>query len=385
MSSESTAPSFLRRVPNTVFSVALALGSHAILWQKVASDLCDGGGLTGIFRVLNYFFWAASLFILLFVGMLYLLKIYFHYDITLAEWRDPVRSNFNMAPGICVILLTLGVPRDLFDNMHPDSMTALTMYYRIGFFIGLAFQVLMVQLFYQRWMGVETQQLKAASTPYLLTVINWFLLSLLGCKAEILECTGLDLPPMLFGVGCFFAAVIYSNIFQRMHEGTPIARGHPAMFLVLAPLSVASQAIAAMNDGVFGGVSRGIFGLAIILFLCLLSSGPQLLRKPAFPGIYWAYVFPLAALACAAIMYASTEGSRSARFVAWMFVAIAAIGLILVFCRMFHHQVQFMRGLSTLEDPLQKKFDNNKAAGAEEVNSSCSRDASARGGSMRCR
>merc|ERR1719436_1000777 len=117
-------------------------------------------------------------------------------------------------PGICFIMLSNGLPLDTEENPGLGLVQA-------AFFIGLGFQVLMFQFFYLRWMGVQEQQLGTSSTPYLLTIINWFLLTVLACKAKILLLTGLDFAPMLFGVGCFFAAVIYANIFARRHADSP--------------------------------------------------------------------------------------------------------------------------------------------------------------------
>lgn len=233
---------------------------------------------------------------------------------------------------------------------------------RFGFFAGLAFQAALVQVFYLRWMGAPNQQLSTATAPFLLTTINWFLLTLLGIKAEVADMTGINLPPMLFGVGCFFAGLIYSNIFQRVHAATVIGQGHPAMFLTLAPLSVASIAYAELNGGAFGNGSCGLLGLALVLFAFLMRSWPNLLKKPAVLGLYWAYVFPLCALASACIAHAQTMQSGGARALAWISVSIACIGFVIVFARMTFHWVQVWQGKESWGEPLLSKVAQKKAS-----------------------
>merc|ERR1719464_307844 len=108
-------------------------------------------------------------------------------------------------------MLSLGAPADLFSGVDdPESLAAvsakasLSRLTQIGFFIGFAFQATLYQNFYLKWMLVPTQKLSAATAPFLLTTVSWFLLAILGVKAEIVDLIGINFPAMSFGIGCFF-------------------------------------------------------------------------------------------------------------------------------------------------------------------------------------
>ena len=72
--------------------------------------------------------------------------------------------------------------------------------------------------------------------------------------------------------------------------------------------------------------------------------------------MYWAYVFPLAAVAAAAAKYADAEGSDAARVLAWAQTGVAALALGAVWCRMSAHCVRVFRGLDVWDDPLAAKL-----------------------------
>mmetsp|Transcript_14077 Transcript_14077/g.29699 ORF Transcript_14077/g.29699 Transcript_14077/m.29699 type:complete len:111 (-) Transcript_14077:321-653(-) len=81
-----------------------------------------------------------------------------------------------------------------------------------------------------------------------------------------------------------------------------------------------------------------------------------MLEPPSTLGVYWAYVFPLSAVATAAVKYA--EGARSvpSEVLAWTLVSGAVAMTCAVFCRFSHHQIAVMRGRELWNDPLLKRY-----------------------------
>jgi hypothetical protein len=79
---------------------------------------------------------------------------------------------------------------------------------------------------------------RQASPPYLLATIGWFLLCALGQACRIHEAWGIALPEMAFGSGVFFYTTAILTILQHLHVSTA-NRGQPALFLFVAPPSVA--------------------------------------------------------------------------------------------------------------------------------------------------
>ena len=63
------------------------------------------------------------------------------------------------------------------------------------------------------------------------------------------QAAGLGLTAFAFGAGSFFAVITYVSLFQTLSTPAGTAAGAPALFLVIAPLSIAALALAAMNAG----------------------------------------------------------------------------------------------------------------------------------------
>merc|ERR1719394_2173373 len=97
---------------------------------------------------------------------------------------------------------------------------------------------------YRRWM-FSSYYMPDAATPLLLSLVNWLLLAILAgdSNANMADLLGFQIAPMCLGVGGFFAAIIYTTIFQGIHRA-PVSKGHPALFLMVAPISIGAVAIA---------------------------------------------------------------------------------------------------------------------------------------------
>merc|ERR1712038_105645 len=116
-----------------------------------------------------------------------------------------------------------------------ESMSSL----RVMWVACFAIKFLLDQIIYHRWLYSKTRSLVLSQTPYLLSIVGWFFLSSLASKACMEEWTGFPLASMCFGVGTFFAVIVYVDIFNNIPR-VKVSRGHPAMFLILAPPSVAA-------------------------------------------------------------------------------------------------------------------------------------------------
>jgi hypothetical protein len=89
-----------------------------------------------------------------------------------------------------------------------------------------------------------------------------------------------------------------------------------------------------------------------IVLMYNARAGRALVRTPTVLGEYWAYVFPLTAVAIATVRYAADEGSVPAAVLAWAEVCIALLALCIVFARMSWHHLMVLRGKETWNDPL---------------------------------
>jgi hypothetical protein len=105
---------------------------------------------------------------------------------------------------------------------------------------------------------------------------------------------------------------------------------HPVLFLFLAPPAAAAVAWSEMHSS-FDSLSKGLFFFSLFVFLSIIRHLRLFVKDTPFSLSYWAYTFPLAALASASTEYARSETRPLiAPYVAWILVAAASILILVV-------------------------------------------------------
>lgn len=335
----SAAPSgpLLKRIPNTAFGIPLGLSGHSILWKAAYAR-----GFIGISSLhLNWFFWVSGAVAAAVVLACIVIKRCTNASLVAEEWRHPVRVHFFNAPHLILMMLCLGIPINVSINMVS---------LRVLWGVSALSQTLITQSIYQRWMFDQASKLSSARPQFLLSTVGWFLLAALGIVADLHSAWGLNLPAFCSGIGAMFYVMVVIAIFNSLHD-YPTEKGSPALFLLIAPASVACTVVDSLT-GEFGILPSAIFGWCLVLLLLLARIGPTILRRPPVLGVYWAYVFPLAGLATAACKLDASEESSGSRYLAIALLLLAAISLVVVFSRMMWHTILALRGSEVWGDPL---------------------------------
>ena len=336
----------LRRFPNTSIGIALGFAGNSLLWRTLDATPFSHDALGDAARSLNWLLWVAGIVALLLATLALALKAAFHTDVVRAEYRHPVRCHFYCGPHIAILMLALGTPH---DAVHVGSRRAV-------FASCAVLQAGHATVFYSRWLFSEAATLSVARPPYLLSTVGWFLLAVLAQASELEEAWQLPLAAWCFGAGCVMYSLVVIAVFLGIKDD-PGMKGQPALFLLLAPSSVAALALQGFTGG-FGAASQAVLGYNMAVLLVLVRLGPQICRKPAVLGTYWAYVFPLAALATCGVQQAGSgvpagRESFPAQVLAWVLVALASTMLVVVMLRLLNHHTRVLRvGEVVWEDPI---------------------------------
>lgn len=141
----------------------------------------------------------------------------------------------------------------------------------------------------------------------------------------------LELAWFAFGVGVFFWVGFLPLVLYRVvltEPGLP-PRLLPTLAIFVAPSSVALLSWQALTGAVADPLGRILFAAAIILAVLVLAQWPALARI-SFAQPYWAYTFPLASLAVAAIAMAGAQGGVVFTTLAGTLLALATLVIIVV-------------------------------------------------------
>lgn len=354
------ATSKLRRFPNTAVGISLGVCGNSVMWYNLASTAFTRRALGDAAHHLNWLFWVTGIVVLVCFVVAYMLKFMHHSDVVRSEFDHPVRAHFFNGPTIALCMLSLGTPAEA-RNVHV---------LRAMWVLEAVLQCALTQILYARWLFSATATLSNARPQYLLSTVVWLLLAVLAQATGLDEAWQLPLSAWVFGIGTVLYALVVIALFLGIGNA-PGEKGQPALFLLLAPSSVMAMALAGFNGGVFGTASSACVGFNLAMLAVLIKLGPQLLAKPIVLGQYWAYVFPLAAFATAAIQQAQsgargTAGDESvpAQLMAWVLVGMATCALGVVMARMSWHQMGVLRGSEVWGDPIADAIDSAAERGA---------------------
>ncbi|KAG5033838.1 hypothetical protein GLYMA_04G027300v4 [Glycine max] len=301
LSLTSSLNSILTKFHAGYFRISLSLGGQALLWKTLIESssspthdtsaalrrvLCTLPSAAAILAL-----WSLALFALVLLSLLYLLRCLFYFKMVKAEFLHPVGVNYLFAPWISWLLLLQSAP-----FVAPTTATYLVLWW----VFAVPVVVLDVKI-YGQWFTKGKRFLSTVANPTSqMSVIG----NLVGAQAAA-NMGWKESAVCLFSLGMVHYLVLFVTLYQRLSGGDrlPVLL-RPVFFLFFAAPSVASLAWESIV-GTFDTASKMLFFLSLFLFTSLICR-PTLFRRSMrrFNVAWWAYSFPITALALVSADYA---------------------------------------------------------------------------------
>jgi len=243
------------------FRISLSLGSQALLWKTVIASTHDTTTLPRVLSTLPSAavcaLWSLSLFILLLLSLIYILRCFFFFKMVKAEFLHPVGVNYLFAPWISWLLLLQSAP-----FVAPKT----TLYFVLWWVFAAPMVVLDVKI-YGQWLtkGKRVLSSAAGNPTSQMSVIG----NLVGAHAAA-HMGWKECAMWLFSVGMVHYLVLFVTLYQRLsgRDGVPVLL-RPVLFLFIAAPSFASLAWESIV-GTFDTASKMLFFLSLFLFASLV-------------------------------------------------------------------------------------------------------------------
>ncbi|MGH8742268.1 MAG: hypothetical protein ACREUN_15215, partial [Burkholderiales bacterium] len=272
--------------------------------------------LPGVFRAPAYFteLWVL-LGVLAFVVLisLYFLKILRYPGAVKQEFLDPLQLGFCGALPVGMALVAGGVAPYL-----PSLGSVL---WWTGVVLLVSFQVWMLL----RWLtgGIELAKVNAG---WLIVMVGGIVVPGPGIALGHAEASH-----FFFGVSAAVAPMLMALLIFRVVTGPPLPEAlRPSWFILLVPPSlIYANGLALYGEAVF---LENLFYFSLVLAVALLAYSRGMRRWPFGPE-WWAFTFPLDALAYAAARYAQDHPSALWRGVAGATLLLATLFVVLVLWR----------------------------------------------------
>jgi tellurite resistance protein len=266
--------------PITFFSIPLGLGGWAIATQKIEHVLSLPSFAARGILWLDILVFAAVL-------VLYAAKALLHADEVRRELRHPVKISFIPTVSIGILLMSVA-----FLDMHRGLSHALWVSGTI-LHAGLTLYIM------REWICQEHFEISHMNPAWFIPVVGNMIIPLAGVPHA-----PLDVSWFFFSIGIILWVVLLTIVMYRMifHRSIP-DRLLPTLFILIAPPAVGFIAYVKLTGGL-DATARILFFFAVFMLAFLATLATRLGRIRFFLS-WWAYSFPVAALAIAGTLMGS--------------------------------------------------------------------------------
>ena len=262
----------------------------------------------GVIRAPAYFteLWVAlGLIAFLLLVPAYVLKLFKHPQAVREEFTNPVQLGFCGALPVGMSLVAGG--------LAPYLPSLGIILWWIAFGMLLAFQAWALLRLLSGGMALD--QLNAG---WLIILVGGIVLPGPGISLGLVEASRVS-----FGVSAVAAPILFALLFYRAAFGAPLPEVlRPSWFILLVPPSLVYVNGTALYEL---GFLQNLYYFGLVLAVALLVYARGFLRWP-FAPTWWAFTFPLDALAYAAARYAQEH-----REPVWLGVAAVTLALATLF------------------------------------------------------
>ncbi|MEA1988968.1 MAG: SLAC1 anion channel family protein [Pseudomonadota bacterium] len=250
------------------------------------------------------------------VLMLILLSMYSYKMIrfpreVIAELKHPIKMNF--VPAISISLLLLSIA------FYALGYTQMSQY---SWIIGAILQLSLTYWVLYNWVHHDFFTPEHSNPAWFIPIVGNIIVPIAGVHHAPVE-----LSWFFFSIGLIFWIVVKSILVNRIIFHTPLQeRLIPTLFIFIAPPAVGFISYLALNNHELNqfGMVLYFFGLAMTL-LMMVSVGKFI--KLSFALSWWAFTFPLAAMAIASYKMAQVAHSD---FYLYIAIAIHAVLFVLI-------------------------------------------------------
>jgi tellurite resistance protein len=298
----TNAAAMAGRVPAAFFSMVMGLGGLAAAWRLASRAYAVSPWLADALLASSALLWVA-------IFAAQVVKAVTARERLVAELQHPVQGSQAALGPASLLLLAAGA------SAHFRGLA------QVLFWVGAAAQLAYGVWIVGRWLTAAVDPKLVTPAMYLPPVAGNLLAAIAaGSVGQS------DAGWLFFGAGVVSWLVLAAVLLVRyLSEGELPPATRPLLAIELAPPAVALLAWQALVGGAPDATSRALLGFALFVALVLLRLAGRF-RDVQFAPSYWAFTFPIAALAGAALRMASAAPNSVAGAVALpLFVVTNAI------------------------------------------------------------
>jgi len=222
------------------------------------------------------------------VAVIYALKAIKHFQSVINEFNHPVAMNF--FPALTISLMLLSV---LYLPINNTLATSL-------FYVGATGHIILTFYIMQTWLMHDKWKIQQMTPAWFIPIVGNIVAPIAGVNFIPLE-----LNWYFFSVGLIFWLILQVIVMYRLFFHPPMMKIlEPTLFILIAPPAIGFISYLALHPNQPIDDFARILYYTGLFFTLLLATQVVRLSKIPFALSWWAYTFPLSAIASASfIMY----------------------------------------------------------------------------------
>lgn len=245
----------------------------------------------------------------------YLYKILRFKDAFWAEMRHPIKMNF--IPTISISLLLLSAAFWELEQVKTSFNLWL---------LGASLQLVLTLWLLYNWIYHDFFKIEHSNPAWFIPIVGNIVVPIAGVQ-HVPE----DISWFFFAIGIVFWPLLKSVLLYRLIFHPPIPdKLMPTLFIFIAPPAVGCVSYMALNHGEVDAFARILYFFALFFTLFLLFSINKF-RKLSFALSWWAYTFPLAAMAISSLVMGNALHSSGYLWIGAVIMAGLAVMIVWLF------------------------------------------------------
>lgn len=256
-----------------------------------------------------------SSFLFILITSLYLIKSIKYPKAVQNELQHPIAGNFFSAFSMSLLLISL-----VYKEITPQAASIL-------WYLGASLQLFLTVYMLNSWIHHEKWEITSMHPAWFLPVVG-NIIAPLGA----IHFADYETAWFFFSVGLVFWLILQIILLYRLFFYPPMAKPiEPFLFIFMAPPAMGFLSYVAISGGEIDGFARVLYYTAIFFALLLLSQAKRFIKVP-FSLAWWAFTFPIAAMANASwIMYENLNYEIYANFALFFMLLLCLIIIKLTF------------------------------------------------------
>ena len=301
----------LKFFPIMMYAIVMGLSGLTITYQKAAE-------FVGFPHFLGYILMGITTLVFLVISAVYILKQIRYPQAVAKEFAHPVRINFFSAISISMLMLAI-----IYKDVYP-SISAFFWY------PGMIFHLTMTLYTIRFWINND-QEVAFANPAWFIPIVGNILVPVGGIgfvNEQILM--------FFFSIGLFFWVVLFTVLLNRIIFHNQLAQKFmPTLFIFLAPPAVGFISYYKMI-GELDTFAFFLFNVAVFFTLLLAFMYKNFMKLKFFIS-WWAFVFPVAAMAIASMLMYHITQNIGIYYLALIMIAVTTLMTAIVLFKTIQH------------------------------------------------